>query len=317
MNRTALSLRMLQILKARGLVKKCELAELLETNQRNIIELKKELEVAGYDIETFNGKAGGYRLNANALLPVCALSPEQQTALQDAYTYLRSLDNYIFNKDFELAFEKVLAGNVTTTLNDDFTIIGSHMVMPIAELRTNYQMIKTAISDRTRIVIGYRPKNQTINNWIIHPYDLFQYKDMWYLVGYRQKQDGVCDKVITLKLNRIVSIKQTTIKYHFPEDFNIKEYVSKFGMVIGKKQEIVLKINKRYYLSEYIYGEDQQITSVDDETVILSVVMQGEISIKQLVLSLGSDCEVIKPKWLRDYMIDVGEKLNQIYKKRA
>lgn len=317
MNRTALSLRMLQILKARGLVKKSELAEILETNQRNIIELKKELEVAGYDIETFNGKAGGYRLNANTLLPVCALSPEQQKALQEAYAYLRLLDNYILNKDFELAFEKVLAGNITTAMNNDFTIIGSHLAMPIAELRSYYHLIKIAISERTRIAIGYRPKNQTVNNWIIHPYDLFQYKDMWYLVGYRQKQDGVCDKVITLKLNRIVSLKQTGIKYHFPDDFNIKEYVSKFGMVIGKKQEIVLKIKKRYYLSEYIYGEDQTITSLDDDTVILSVVMQGEISIKQFVLSLGSDCEVIKPKWLKDYMIAEGEKLDLIYKKRA
>ena len=44
MNRTALCIRMLELLSTKKIYKISELAELLETNPRNIIEYKKELE---------------------------------------------------------------------------------------------------------------------------------------------------------------------------------------------------------------------------------------------------------------------------------
>ena len=45
MNRSSLCIKMLQILNAHDFVTTKELAERLETNPRNIIEFKKELEV--------------------------------------------------------------------------------------------------------------------------------------------------------------------------------------------------------------------------------------------------------------------------------
>ena len=66
MNRSALVIKMLNYLYANGRkkpVSREDLAEVLETNVRNIVEFKKELEVAGYLIESVRGKDGGYILN--------------------------------------------------------------------------------------------------------------------------------------------------------------------------------------------------------------------------------------------------------------
>ena len=309
MNRTALAIQMLQLLKTNGQMKKDQIASQLEINVRNVIELKKELETAGYYIESHNGKNGGYRLLNDYLLPISALTIDELKALNDAYHYLSSNSIYQKNIHFKQAFNKVIANHMHVESMVDPLIIQSKLNMNIDELYANYHMIMKAIDIQQRIYITYRPQNKKLAKWIIHPYQLFQYKGMWYLLGFRQKDKVTVEKIVTLKLNRIVKIEILDIKYSLPSDFNIKAYVSNFGMKIGQKQEVILKIHKRYYISEYIYGEDQKITYLDDDTIILSVSMQGDITIKQFVMSLGSDCEVIKPSWLKQYIISESKKI--------
>ena len=69
MNRTNLCIRMLQLLKARGKMNTTQLATELEVNPRNIREFKKELVLAGYNVEEVKGRYGGYILNDEYDLP--------------------------------------------------------------------------------------------------------------------------------------------------------------------------------------------------------------------------------------------------------
>ena len=73
MNRTNLCIRMLQLLKARGKMNTTQLASELEVNPRNIREFKKELVLAGYNVEEVKGRYGGYILNDQYDLPVTIL----------------------------------------------------------------------------------------------------------------------------------------------------------------------------------------------------------------------------------------------------
>ena len=51
MKRCAACIRMLQLLRSRGFMTREELAQELNTNVRNILEYRKELEEVGYVIE--------------------------------------------------------------------------------------------------------------------------------------------------------------------------------------------------------------------------------------------------------------------------
>lgn len=308
MNRTALALMMLRILKTRSLVKKQDLADLLETNPRNIIELKKELEIAGYPIDYKPGPNGGYQLAESGSLIVPDLTSMETIALQEVLSYLRST-NTTLRKEAEEALEKVLSAGMSVSQKDNMMVSGTRLSMDYRRLQQYYEIIRTSIYSSVRLKVSYRPRNKEIKEWIIHPYGLFLYRDMWYMVGYREY-----DKVITMKLNRIVNLEQTTIKFHKPDDFNIRDYVSNYGLSIGEKQRVRLLIRKRYYLSEYLYGEDQIITPIDDDTVLFEVTMQGDISIKQFVLNLGADCEVLEPQWLKDEILQEAEKIINQYK---
>ena len=107
MNRTALCLRMLQILNARGFVMRKDLARMLETNTRNIPEFKKELELAGYTIEVSRGRYGGYRLRQPLAISSLPLEQAEMKAVDEAVAYLESRSDYLYFKDFERAYEKI------------------------------------------------------------------------------------------------------------------------------------------------------------------------------------------------------------------
>ena len=69
MGKAAMCIRMLQVLNKGGVFKISELADILETNPRNILEYKKELEECGYYLLTITGRNGGYQLDRTNLFP--------------------------------------------------------------------------------------------------------------------------------------------------------------------------------------------------------------------------------------------------------
>ncbi len=79
MGKTALCIRMLELLNIGRIFKVTELASLLETNPRNIIEYKRELEETGYYISSIPGRYGGYKLDSNTLIPVLHLNNEEKS----------------------------------------------------------------------------------------------------------------------------------------------------------------------------------------------------------------------------------------------
>ena len=123
MNRSSLCIKMLQILNAHDFVTTKELAERLETNPRNIIEFKKELEVAGYEIESVKGRYGGYRLLDKASLPKIRLSEEEKQAMNSAYSYLKNHGDFLMMNDYTRAYEKIKS---SLTFNSDQSDIYFH-----------------------------------------------------------------------------------------------------------------------------------------------------------------------------------------------
>ena len=69
---------------------------MLETNIRNISEYRKELEEAGYRIESTTGKYGGYRLLPNSLFPVVSLRKDELQAVKEAQSYLKSHGDFFY-----------------------------------------------------------------------------------------------------------------------------------------------------------------------------------------------------------------------------
>lgn len=109
MGKTSNCLKMLQILSSGRVYKGQELADILETNVRNIAEYRTELEMAGYYIEGIPGKYGGYRLIMQSVIPTVRLNEAEQRALSSGAEYLKSRNDFPYSSDYEKAMGKVFA----------------------------------------------------------------------------------------------------------------------------------------------------------------------------------------------------------------
>ena len=116
MSKTSNSIKMLQILNSGRLYKISELAELLETNPRNISEYKKELEDCGYIINSISGKYGGYYLDKSILIPTIALSEKEQNIYNEGLNYLLSRDDFLTKKEYINAASKISSKLSTAAL---------------------------------------------------------------------------------------------------------------------------------------------------------------------------------------------------------
>ena len=118
MSKTSNCIRLLQILSRHELLSISELANEVDTNPRNIIEYKTELEDMGYNIESIRGRYGGYIMREGTTLPSTLLSNEEIESLIKTEAYLKSKKDPVANEAFDKAISKV----TQTHAASDFSI---------------------------------------------------------------------------------------------------------------------------------------------------------------------------------------------------
>lgn len=290
---------MLQILYSRDLVSISELARLLGTNPRNIPEYKKELQYAGYLIDSVPGRYGGYRLVKQALFPSVKLEKTEQEALLHGFDYLSKRNDFLEKDSFEKAAAKISSAIVRSETKN-YTLIANRfpLAMPEAELEKRYRIFSAGIRTKTSIDIEYLSTKNVVTHRLFNPFKLFMYNNAWCVLG---QYDG-SDHVIYLKLNRVQTFKSTNNKFRIPLTYKENDYLDEYGMKKnGEWYPIKLKLTGQYAMlvKERIYGKEQKVETVDENTSILSVSMQNSEAIKVFVLGFGEHCEVIEPDWLK------------------
>lgn len=314
--RTAASIMMLEILYSRDLVSISELARLLQTNRRNIPEYKKELQYAGYLIDSVPGRYGGYRLVKNALFPSIKLDKEEQGALLRGFDFLLKRNDFLEKEELGKAMAKVSAAIIRDSVKTD-TLIANRfpLVMPEKELEERYEAVSLCVAAKRSIEIEYLSMKNEITKRLFHPYRLFVYDSAWCVIG----QDEDSDHVIYLKLNRIKRFRITNHKFRIPLTYVESEYLDEYGMKKnGEWYPIKLKITGTYAMlvTERMYGKDQTVETIDRETTLLTCVMQNKERIIKFVLGFGENCTVLEPEWLKDEVAKVAEKIVRLNKNR-
>ena len=311
MSKTSLSIQMLEILYSRGVVGIAELAQLLETNPRNIPEYKKELEKAGYIINTVPGRYGGYVLDKKYTFPAVRLSPEEKEGLMQGFDYLLSRNDFMRKDDYAKAMAKISAALLTSGTPEN-TLIANRfpLAMPQAEIEERYAALSHCITHKLAIELRYLSLSGEASERVFHPYKLFMYNNAWFTLGYDEKSGDFR----YFKLNRIEHFHTTNQKFRIPLTYNERDYLDEFGMKQnGEWYPIKLKITGKHatLVRERIYGKNQTVEPIDRDTTILSVEMQNKDDILSFVLAFGTNCEVLEPEWLRGEIRAVAEIINQ------
>ena len=314
MGKTSICIKMLELLNTGRVFKVSELAYLLETTSRNIIEYKRELEEAGYYIDSIPGRYGGYKLEKSNIMPSLKLTNEEKLGLMKGYEMVMSKPEFMYTKHFVDAMSKI-SSSITLKHSEEPTIFIDKwpLSMPKEQVLERYNLISEAIKKRKCVKINYLTNKNVYNDRVIHPYKLYMFDNEWYALSLCT----LCSDIKYFKLNRIGEISLTNEDFRVGKYFNASDYLDEYGMKRnGDWYDVELKLSGKSAIlpREYTYGKNQTI-KVDGESTILSCKMQYKDKIIKFVLSFGSECEIISPEWLKEDVLAELEKMFKNIKK--
>lgn len=171
-----------------------------------------------------------------------------------------------------------------------------------------------AILNKTPLHIKYTTFNKKSFDWIIHPYYIKQYNNRWFLIGLN---NGEFKSITNVALDRIISIEQANVP--FIENTLIEDFDEYFEDIIGVSfptesiiQNIILQFSQNrfpYIKAKPIHGS-QKIKDTDAGIITLDVIPNKEL--ESILLSFGSDVEVLAPESLRN---SIAQKIKDTYQK--
>lgn len=313
MYRSAMCIKMLNILKARQrIVSKEELARELETNIRNISEYKKELEAAGYVIETISGRYGGYYLNDDCLLPTLRLAEKEKLALTSSVNYLKNRNDFLDYEAFFSASEKILCSmkNIQT-LNSVYT--QNHRVRTTKQILRMTSLIQEACMKQNMVTFEYSSYiNKAFSLRTIQPYDLVNSEGQYYVVGY-----SITNKAFRMyKISdlRMRNLKMIEKRFNRDSSYKLSDYIGKSGVYKGSEQRVVLRIRGTLaiYVAEHEIGTDS-IYKWDNDDLILTTTFDNDMSCDSFILSLQNNAVVVEPHEIKQRIKHKIKAMNEEY----
>ena len=154
------------------------------------------------------------------------------------------------------------------------------------------------------------------NTFTVEPYCIKAFKQRWYLVA----RSPALDKIMIYSLDRVHQLEPTAIHFNYPEDFKAKDYFDEcFGIIANAKckvETVKLKVSagQANYLRSLTLHKTQTEIERDDEYSIFTVRLRPTYDFRQEILSMGSDVEVLSPKWFRDDMAVISKHMWNKYK---
>lgn len=298
MNRTALCLQMLQLLKTHQLISRVELANELQTNIRNISEFKKELETAGYFIESVSGKFGGYRLVGKSLLKVPSFNEKEKVSIQEACRYISSHHDFLYQKDFQQAMNKLNTGMQDDMKESSVYLENGSQISP--KLKEWIDVCEQGKQQEYCVSLTYRSINAPQPSQItIHPYEILYYKGSYYCVAYSLKAKDF--RIFKFSEERMKDAVLQTQKFTRDRDFDIKKHIGKSGLVKDEVFEIELLIyhEQAVLASEKQIGLNPMMKWINPHTLQVNTIIEGKMDAISYILSLGNQAKLIKPDVLK------------------
>lgn len=290
----------------RRLAERCGVS--LRTIQRDI----EELRAAGIHIDA---RPSGYEIISEYFLPPVNFTLEEALALVISAKSFAANEGRHVSSTLEDATAKVNAAlpEYTARLLRETAKQVDVAGQKVSDVDETIDRLYEAIRNCYRIHITYYSfsRDKTTERYV-DPYAVMFRKRAWYLVGFCH----TFRRVLTFRINRILRLSYTDEKFDYPEDFSLKEYMSKsWEVMLGEETDVVVKFDRRVapLIKEVDWHDTQQIEELEDGSILFRVIVAGTKEIGFWIMSYGDSAEVIKPKSLRDEIIATARRMLKKY----
>lgn len=179
-------------------------------------------------------------------------------------------------------------------------------------------VIIEALKKNTVLEITYQSFwRDEANTFPVEPYCLKAFKQRWYLVA----RSPYYDRIMIYALDRTHKIEPTDESFDYPDDFVPEEYFYDcFGIIADEEYDVEtvkfrVSAGQANYLRSLRLHQSQQETECNDEYSTFTVRLRPTFDFRQEILAMGSDIEVLAPKWFRDEIAEISKHMWNKYKK--
>lgn len=198
-------------------------------------------------------------------------------------------------------------GEIISRLEDKFHLVGNSESV-IGFEQNQYLKGIEYLSEIFNSIVNHQCLKIVYNNfkgeekiWVIHPYYLKQYNTRWFLFGMNDEYRNITN----VPLDRIVSIEQASVEY-VSTDIDFEEYFDDIVGVTFPKDADVVPVQLIFSESRFPYITSkpihwsQKVIDAEERIIEIDVIPNKELI--ALLLSYGSDVEVVAPESVRKYI---------------
>ncbi|OHX65878.1 helix-turn-helix transcriptional regulator [Flammeovirga pacifica] len=248
------------------------------------------------------------------------LTEEHLEALNFVETFLDEFKALPVLSNFSDAVDKVLDGlDITKTFNNDKQKKFENFIHLEKKIYSKGDQLFSSLIDSTKnhevIQIQYKKfDTNDIETYDFHPYFIKEYKGLWYITGYAENRKAIR----TLGIDRIIDLQLLPdTPFHIEKEFDRDAYFKHcIGVTLkGKPQEIRLLVSKlaaNYFKTSKIH-DSQEIINEEEDGVEIHLKLVDNNELRSIILSWGSQIEVLAPFSLRKWMAEEIKKLAQKY----
>lgn len=306
MNRTAKCIQLLMILKAHNCISSSQLADMIETNPRNIREYVRELEEAGYTIESVRGSGGGYRLNRSTLLPLPNFSSHQLEMLIQARDYIQGDPGFAFSLEVVRLLDQLIA---SSALKIEAT---THFLQPSLAIvhqqeREKLQKLQQAIANQQIVEFPYQKregKEAVVRK--VNPYELICSEGRWYLLGYdRMRHDYRNFRISQQRMGKVHLCMDQFIR---DPDFRLADHIGEHSLFRQSAEYYKVRVDKdsAHLFCEFDWGDGFRMIAQEEESVEYAFYSTSSRKTFRQLTRFGAGATLLSPPHrVREYVSEL------------
>jgi len=287
--------------------------DLAETVGASVKTIRRDLETfqqAGFPLEEMVEDFGRkkWRIDPAKTGPGLSFTFDEAISLYLARHLLEPLAGTPFWEAAQRAFRKIRAtlGAGALKYVERFGEVFYQTMVGVSDYAKQAEIIDQlvlGIEDRRAVFITYQSLRATEPvTYDIYPYGLIYHRGALYVVGWSPDHE----EIRHWKVNRIEEAEVTQLPFQRPDDFDLREHLTKsFGVYHGDGQgEVHVKVRfapaVTRYVSESRWHPSQKLTPQKDGSLVAEFDLGDTEEIKRWVLSFGKHAVVMKPEQLRE-----------------
>ncbi|MFP4844495.1 WYL domain-containing protein [Winogradskyella sp. PE311] len=255
----------------------------------------------GYNapIVVYNRKFYKYE-NEDYSITNSPISNQDLSKLSEAVSFLKQFQGFSHFSELGSMVQK-LEDHVYTQKSQEKSLIDFEKNENLKGLEFLDQLYQFILK-KEAIEMTYQSfKARKESTFVFHPYLLKEYRNRWFVIGKRRKNEGV----MNLALDRIISVNKSYEPYVHDSNFNTETfYQNAIGVSVSptlKPEEILLYINHKQapYVLTKPFHHSQREVSRDHYGVTISLLVQLNFELEKEILGLGEGIKVIAPERLK------------------